>query len=214
MNKLTAPFFILLLLLVSCKNEKKKNSFEERTVVKDAVSLKKEIVDKNDVTDILISTDSIFQIKIYKTVSRLKNGYSKMQQDSMQYTCLEFSRIDTGLIAFPSYQTLSDAMPEHYLRMKVIDTNFIAISDWFLCESSSLKYKFHFAFDAFENFNDSSEITLGYGGPFEESVMAKFKPNNFNAIISELKPPDSKTIKVDNNWLQSQGIEINGYRKK
>jgi predicted Fe-Mo cluster-binding NifX family protein len=70
------------------------------------------------------------------------------------------------------------------------------------------------AFDAFKNFNDSTEITLGYGGPFGGSIMTKFNSINFNKIISELTSPDSKTKKADNNWLQSQGIEISGYRNK
>lgn len=214
MNKATLSFFIFFLLLVSCKDKKKEYSIDEYTIITDSISLKKDVVYKNEVPEILNSTDSIFQIKIYKTVSRLKNGYAKMQQDSMQYTCLELSRRDSGLIGFPSYRTLSDAMPEHYLNMKVIDTNFIAISEWFLCESNSFKYKFHFAFDAFKNFNDSTEITLGYDGPFEGSIMTKFNSINFNKIISELTSPDSKTKKADNNWLQSQGIEISGYRNK
>ncbi len=128
----------------------------------------------------------------------------------MQYTCIELTRTDTGLLAFSAYRTLSDAMPEHYLTMIVQDSIYLAQSEWFLCEHTIYSYKFHFAFDAFEMFSDLSKVSIGYPGwgfSGEQKYMIEFNATNFSEIISDIIPPDSDKKKVDNNWFISRGIE-------
>tara|TARA_B100000809_G_C15117450_1_gene522997 strand:+ start:1356 stop:1979 length:624 start_codon:yes stop_codon:yes gene_type:complete len=195
----------LFLLLGSNQNETKEHLIDTYNVIKDSVSLTEDIEVLNSESEIFISTDSIFEIKIYKTVSRLWTSYSKMQLDFMQYSCIEFCRTHTALISFPSYRMLSDATPETYLSIKVIDTNFKTFSNWFLYNSNSFKHKFYFAFDVFKNFNDSAEIALDYDRFYKEFIMTKFN-------LSDIKTKKRYITLYISNWVFSDLPKFNIFK--
>jgi hypothetical protein len=209
--------FVLSLILGSCKELEPESTILENVLQE--IDSTSSVMEAHTAADskTLSAADSVVQLNSYKKVSKLNNWYYTMRSDSMEYTCIELTRTDAGLLAFGAFRTLSDANPEHDLTMIVQDSIYMAQSEWFLCENTIFSYKFHFAFDAFEMFSDLSMISIGYPGWIfsgEQKYMIEFNATNFSEIISDLILSDSDTRKVDSNWFISQGVEGMGLEFK
>ncbi len=159
----------------------------------------------------LISSDSIYQIQFFKSSAKMNNGTYPFTIDTLQYSCIELTRLDSNYLwNLNHYKTRSPSAPEFWLTISVEDSLRIVRSNWHLCESTGKSYKFYFAYDAFDLFQDSVKIWLSYPGwDFNrEFPLISFSTANFLTIKKGLAPVVSNAEKATNKWFNSRGLKI------
>lgn len=200
---------LLMVTVSSCQNDRQEDVSIGEMTHQSEVSQEETDTVKVD-SDVMTSIDSSYEIRVYKTAVKMNNGSYPMAADTLQYTCLELSRVDSSRLGFKTYQTTSPSAPEYYLTLTVKDSNYVVASSWHFCESTVDSYKFYFPFDAFDEFDNSAEIKLIYPGPHVERPLVVFKPLNFKKVITGLVPPHSTARCADIKWFKSHGFSVLG----
>lgn len=154
---LNKPYYISLCLLLVFSCDTGNSSNETAPEVNITSVAEDEPIEKKPID--LISADSTYQIKFFKTATKLNNGTYPFAADTLQYSVVELTRIDSNyILELEQYKTRSPSAPEYWLTISVEDNSRIARSNWHLCEATGKSYKFYFAYDAFNEFDDSLRI--------------------------------------------------------
>ena len=200
---------------LSCQQNQSKFTEPEQLV-----SVEKEIavelmVDEN----LMISTDSIFKLEVYKTVTVLPDGYDYFYKDSIVLTCLELTRADSSFMGLSTFVTESWSRPEYYLTAHVQNKVYGANASYGLFVFEPKNIKFYFCSDAFDNFNDSTQIDIGYESWFfgvdmngNEPIFIRFNIADFQSEIQDLTNGNENYLIADKRWFVKKGIIDGVYR--
>jgi len=184
------------------------------------VSVEKEIIEELEVDEkLMISTDSIFRLAVYKTVAVLPDGYDYFYKDSIILTCLELTRVDSGIMGLATFVTESWSRPEYYLTAHVQNKVYGATASYGLFVFEPNNIKFYFCSDAFDNFNDSTQIDIAYKFGFfgndmngNVPITIRFNVADFQSKIQDLTNENENYPNADKKWFLSKGIQDGVYR--
>jgi len=192
----------------------------EVTEPEQLVSVEKEIVEELVVEEKrMISIGSIFRLEVSKTVAVLPDGYNYFFKDSIVLTCLELTRTDSSFMGLATFVTESWSRPEYYLTAHVQNKVYGATASYGLFVFEPNKIKFYFCSDAFDQFNDSTSIDIGYDFGFfgrdmngNEPVFIHFVVDDFQSKIQDLTNGNENYPNADKKWFLSKGIIDGVYR--
>ena len=169
----------------------------------------------------IISTDSNFTLALIKTVAVLPSGYDYLYKDSIIMNCIELQRIDTSHMLISTYITESWSRPEYYLTASIKSKEVFAQSSYGLFVFEPKKIKFYFCSDAFDNFNDSTTIIIGYDHAYfvhdmngNPQIFIEFKLDDFQSKIQDDNLNWGRYPVANKKWFLSKEIPQGVYREK
>jgi hypothetical protein len=163
----------------------------------------------------IYSVDSIYQLRIFKTIGKLSLQYSEIHNDERQFYCVEVVNSDGTPCSFEKYIRRSKSSPEHYLLASFTSNNYKVESK--LRNPNFEKVQFYFSTDFLTNLTDSVELIIDYGKMFQEGYglfgerkepYIRFELNDIknisqptDTVVFDIETPEANDI-----WFNQQGL--------
>lgn len=219
MTSLTQPFafYITLCILIticcSCCDSKRYSDGSNNKHVEKFDSTKVTMYDSK--SEIIYSVDSIYQLRIYKTIGKLSLQYSEIHNDERQFYCVEVVNSDGTPCPFEKYIRRSNSSPEHYLLASFTGNKYEVQSE--LRNPNFEKVQFYFSTDFLTNLTDSVELIIDYGKMFPEGYglfgerkapYIRFELNDIKNISQPLDSVvfDIETPEANDTWFNQKGL--------
>lgn len=143
LTQLFSHYIFLSTVFCSCKDSENYSNGSTNKDVEKFNSTK--VYNSDSKLETIYSVDSIYQLRIFKTIGKLSLQYSEIHNDERQFYCVEVVNSDGTPCSFEKYIRRSKSSPEHYLLATLSNNNYKVESK--LRNPNFEKVQFYFSTD-------------------------------------------------------------------
>ena len=213
LTQLFSLYIILCTVFCSCNDSENYSNGSTNKDVENFDSTKDSNSDSKSET--IYSVDSIYQLRIFKTIGKLSSQYSEIHNDERQFYCVEVVNSDGTPCSFENYIRRSKSSLEHYLLASFTSNNYKVESK--LRNPNFEKVQFYFSTDFLTNLTDSVELIIDYDKMFPEGYglfgerkapYIRFELNDIKNISQPLDSVvfDIETPEANDTWFNQKGL--------
>lgn len=213
LTQLFSLYIILCTVFCSCNDSENYSNGSTNKDVENFDSTKDSNSDSKSET--IYSVDSIYQLRIFKTIGKLSSQYSEIHNDERQFYCVEVVNSDGTPCSFEKYIRRSKSSLEHYLLASFTSNNYKVESK--LRNPNFEKVQFYFSTDFLTNLTDSVELIIDYSKMFPDGYglfgerkapYIRFELNDIKNISQPLDSVvfDIETPEANDTWFNQKGL--------